>query len=81
MNKILDDYRTLLHIEGELGYKAECGQNYEDMYYGVLDELIELFNKYDIEFDENEIDWDWCNYIQSKEWELEKKLQKLLNLG
>ena len=39
-------------------------------------ELIEFCKKYKIEFDENKIDWEWCNYIQNKQWELEKKLEE-----
>lgn len=80
MNHTLQDYKNLLLENGALDYRAEAGQSCREMYEysGYLDWLISLCKKYNIEFDKDKIEWEWGNYIQSKTYELEKKLEKLL---
>ena len=80
MNQILNDYKELIRTNGELDYKSDAGQSCEEIYElsGYVDYLKELCNKYNIIFNEEEIDWEWCNYIQSKTYELGKKLENKL---
>lgn len=80
MIDILKDYKELLQIQGELNYKAEAGQSCKEMYLysGYLDYLKELCSKYNISFNDYEIEWEWGNYIQTKEYELEKYLEKFI---
>ena len=77
----LKDYKDLLESNGELNHMADSGYKYEDMYhYGYLEWLNALCVKYNIEFDTNKIEWEWCNYIHSKQSELEFKLEEKLGL-
>lgn len=77
----LNDYKALLECNGELNYKADAGMPYKELYCdGYLKWLVDLCNKYEIEFYDEEIDWEYCNYIHQKQYELEKTLEKKLNL-
>ena len=80
MNKILNDYKELIEFKGKLNYITIAGQTNEEVYElsGYIDYLIKLCNKYNINFNKEKIDWEWCNYITGKSYELEKKLENLL---
>ena len=76
---ILNDYKNLLKYDGELDYKSDSGLKYEELYDdGYIDWLKEKCKKYNIKFNKNEIDWEFCNYIHNKQSELEKRLEELL---
>ena len=80
MNAILEDYKELIRTNGELDYKCDAGQSFEEIYElsGYKDELINLCTKYEIDFNDEEIDWDWGNYIQNKTEELITKLESII---
>lgn len=82
LNTPLKDYKELLLTNGELNYKTDAGQNNKEIYEysGYVEYLEELCKNYKIEFDKNKIDWEWCNYIQTKTYELEKKLEKEIGI-
>lgn len=81
MSKTLDDYKELLESNGELNHMADCNYAYEDMYhYGYLEWLNGLCIEYGIDFDTNKVEWQWANYVQSKQKELEVELEKRLGL-
>lgn len=74
------DLKELQKSNSEMDVKAEMGYKYEDMYtQDYLEFLGDLCKKYNIDFDESEIDWEWCNYIQNKQWELEKAIKQSIN--
>lgn len=75
-----EDLKELQKSNSEMNVKSEMGYGYKDMYTsGYLEFLSKLCKKYNVEFDESEIDWEWCNYIQNKQWELEKKIKQSPN--
>lgn len=81
IKETLKDYKDLVESNGELNHMADSGYKYEDMYhYGYLEWLNALCVKYNIEFDTNKIEWEWCNYVHSKQRELELKLEEKLGL-
>lgn len=68
-----DEMVTFFEIMGELNHTVDSGLPYKEVYDdGILEYLKKLCNKYNIDFNENEIDWEWCNYIQEKEHEIEE---------
>ena len=77
---VLNDLMSLKEMTGALNELAERGcYNYREMYSeNVLDLLEFLCNKYNVDFNKHEIDWEWCNYPQSKEWELEEIMKDRL---
>lgn len=81
-DEIISDYKNLLEFNGELNYKIEAGQTNKEVYEysGFIDYLKEICDSYNIKFNEKEIDWEWCNYIQNKSNELEKTIEQKLNL-
>lgn len=79
--ELYDDLRELIRTGGELDCLAERGYKYEDMYDdGYIKYLSELCGKYNVDFNKEEIDWEWCNYIQGKQYELEVKLKRMLDI-
>lgn len=81
IKETLKDYKDLLESNGELSHMADSGYKYEDMYhYGYLEWFNALCVKYGIAFDTNKIEWEWCNYVHSKQNELEFKLEEKLGL-
>lgn len=82
VNNILKDYKEFQQLQGELNYFADAGRSYEETYdEGFIDWLENMCNKYKIEFDRNENDWEYCIYFQTKESELERKMEKLIISG
>ena len=74
------DLKELQKSNSEMDVKAEMNYNYEDMYtQDYLEFLSNLCAKYNIDFNESEIDWEWCNYIHNKQWELEKAIKQSSN--
>ena len=72
-----DDMANFFETMGELDYKVDSGMEYEELYdSGYLKELKKLCNKHNINFNEKEIDWEWCNYIQQKQHEIEEKYRE-----
>ena len=68
-----DDMANFFETIGELDYKVDSGMEYEELYdSGYLKELKKLCDKHNINFNEKEIDWEWCNYIQQKQHEIEE---------
>ena len=71
------DFKELQKSNSEMDVKSEMGYGYKDMYTSdYLEFLNKLCEKYNVEFDESEIDWEWCNYIHNKQWELEKAIKQ-----
>lgn len=80
MNSVLKDYKRLEQFFGELNYLAEACKEYDEIYHEYYIEWLEnTCKKYDIEFDKNRNEWEYCVYFQTKESELEKKLESLLS--
>lgn len=77
MNQIKKDLKALQDSNKELDVKAEMGYKYKNMYTeDYLEFLQNLCNKYNITFNQSEIDWEWCNYIQNKQFELENTIKQ-----
>ena len=75
-----EDLKELQKSNSEMNVKSEMGYKYKDMYtQDYLEFLGRLCKKYNIDFNKSEIDWEWCNYIQNKQWELEKKIKQSPN--
>lgn len=75
---LLNDYKELIRTNGELDYKSDAGQSYEEIYElsGYIDYLQKLCNKYGVSFDKNNIDKDYYTYVQIKTYEIENLLEK-----
>lgn len=77
MNEVNQDLKLLQKYNTEMDVKSDMGYKYEDMYTDdYIEFLSQLCNKYDVEFNEDDIDWEWCNYIQNKQFELENKIKQ-----
>ena len=79
MNKIIKDLKTdlkeLRDSNAQKDLQADMGYSYEDMYEeGYLQYLKNLCKKYNILFVEEEIDWEWCNYIHNIQHSIELKI-------
>lgn len=82
IDNVLKDYKEFQQIQGELNYFADAGRDYKEIYdEGFVNCLENLCKKYEIEFNRNENDWEYCNYFQTKESELERKMEKLIKYG
>ena len=82
VNNILKDYKEFQQLQGELNYFADAGRSYKEMYdEGFINWLENMCKKYEIKFDKNENDWEYCIYFQTKESELERKMEKLIKYG
>lgn len=82
VNEVLKDYKKFQQLQGKLNYFAEIGRDYEEIYdEAFINYLEDMCNKYKITFDKNENDWEYCNYFQTKESELEKEMEKIINYG
>lgn len=82
ISEILKDYKKFQQLQGELNYFAEIGRDYEEIYdEAFVNYLEDMCNKYKITFNKNENDWEYCNYFQTKESELERKMEKLIISG
>ncbi|MBO5478530.1 MAG: hypothetical protein J6J36_08210 [Clostridia bacterium] len=82
INNILKDYKEFQQLQGELNYFADAGRSYEEIYdEGFIDYLENMCNKYEIVFDKKMNDWEYCIYFQTKESELERKMEKLIKYG
>jgi HD-GYP domain-containing protein (c-di-GMP phosphodiesterase class II) len=80
MKEMQTDLKELQKSNNEMDVKSEMGYKDKDMYIsGYLDFLQELCEKYNIAFNKEEIDWEWCNYIHNKQWELENKIKQSIN--
>ena len=77
MSQIKKDLKALQDSNKELDVKAEMGYKYKDMYTeDYLEFLQNLCDKYNVAFNQSEIDWEWCNYIQNKQSELENTIKQ-----
>ena len=79
MKEIIKDLKELRRSNAQKDLQAEIGYSYEDMYdLNYLNYLKSLCNKYNILFVENEIDWEWCNYIHNIQASIESRLVQRL---
>lgn len=69
------DLSELKYSNAQKDLEADMGHSYEDM-YGVdyIEYLKDLCKKYHILFVEEEIDWEWCNYIHNIQYSIEMKI-------
>lgn len=80
MNEALNNYKELLLENGRLCYQVDAGQSGKEIYEysGFIEYIQKLCKKYDIEFNKKDIDKEWYNYVQTKSYEIEKKLENIL---
>ena len=78
--QIYSDLKDLFKLEGALNVLAERGLPYDEMYDATqgVEILKRLCDHHGIEFDEDENDWEWCDYLQNKEYEVEQKIKEKL---
>ena len=74
-----NDFKQYYMYIGSLNELSEQDYDYDEMYHdGNIWFLQRMCNKYDNKFNENENDWEYCNYFQEKEHELEIKFKEIL---
>ena len=77
--EFFNDFKQYYMYIGSLNELSEQDYDYDDIYHDENVYFLQrMCNKYDIKFNENENDWEWCNYFQNKEWELENKFKEIL---